>query len=173
MILIRFLDKKMYKTEKLQNDFLKSCITKKEGVTAAEAIAKGTEKIKQLTSSYQEWLRTQINCLITTYEGFDPAEQENAFNILYHQAHDIKSLGSTFSYPLVTEVSYSLCCLLEFMMENKAWLSEPVYIHIRALELIIAKDVKGEGGENGKKILEGLDQIVKNALQHFEKSKKN
>jgi hypothetical protein len=80
---------------------------------------------------------------------------------LYNIAHNIKGQGGSFGYPLVTRIGHSLCTLVR---QERAFSDADlgvVQAHLDALRLIIAKDIKGEGGEAGAKLAARLENMVK------------
>ena len=80
---------------------------------------------------------------------------------LYGIAHNIKGQGSSFGYPLVTRIGHSLCTLVR---QERAFSDADLGVmqaHLDALRLILAKDIKGEGGETGAKLAARLENMVK------------
>ena len=80
---------------------------------------------------------------------------------LYAIAHNIKGQGSSFGYPLVTRIGHSLCTLVR---QERAFDDADLNVmqaHLDALRLILAKDIKGEGGEVGNKLAARLENMVK------------
>ena len=80
---------------------------------------------------------------------------------LYGIAHNIKGQGSSFGYPLVTRIGHSLCTLVRQEREFSDSDLGVVQAHLDALRLILAKDIKGEGGEVGAKLAARLENMVK------------
>jgi len=90
----------------------------------------------------------------------DSAARANAVRDLYGIAHNIKGQGSSFGYPLVTRIAHSLCGLVR---RERAFVDADLGIiqaHLDALRLILAKDIKGEGGEIGAKLAARLETMV-------------
>jgi chemotaxis protein histidine kinase CheA len=80
---------------------------------------------------------------------------------LYGIAHNIKGQGGSFGYPLVTRIGHSLCTLVRQEREFSDADLGVVQAHLDALRLILAKDIKGEGGEVGAKLAARLENMVK------------
>jgi hypothetical protein len=80
---------------------------------------------------------------------------------LYGIAHNIKGQGSSFGYPLVTRIGHSLCNLVRQEREFSDADLGVMQAHLDALRLILAKDIKGEGGEVGNKLAARLENMVK------------
>lgn len=76
---------------------------------------------------------------------------------LYKLSHDLKGLGGSFDYELVTVVGESLCSLVK----NDALPGDPslqrrIMAHIAALKAILRFDLKGDGGGDGEELLATL-----------------
>ena len=89
-----------------------------------------------------------------------PAERAAAVKELYGIAHNIKGQGSSFGYPLVTRIGHSLCTLARQEREFSDADLGIVQAHLDALRLILAKEIKGEGGEVGAKLAARLESMV-------------
>jgi hypothetical protein len=91
----------------------------------------------------------------------DEAARSAAIKELYGIAHNIKGQGSSFGYPLVTRIGHSLCTLVRQERDFSDADLGVVQAHLDALRLILAKDIKGEGGEIGAKLAARLENMVK------------
>jgi hypothetical protein len=80
---------------------------------------------------------------------------------LYGIAHNIKGQGGSFGYPLVTRIAHSLCTLVRQERDFSDADLGVVQAHLDALRLILAKDIKGEGGEVGAKLAARLENMIK------------
>ncbi|KAK0359943.1 hypothetical protein LTR94_029279, partial [Friedmanniomyces endolithicus] len=80
----------------------------------ADAIAKAEEALKAMSAQFAQWLNDEITKLEKAQadirsKGYN-AETAEA---LYFRAHDLKGLGTTYEYPLVTRIAGSLCKMLD------------------------------------------------------------
>jgi hypothetical protein len=82
---------------------------------------------------------------------------------ILNKGHDIQGLGSTFGYSLVTEIASLLCRItkdirqrLDDGQEVSGLTHDAIEAHIRALEMAIGADIRGDGGEVGQRLLDGL-----------------
>ena len=91
----------------------------------------------------------------------DPSGRAASVKELYGMAHNIKGQGSSFGYPLVTRIGHSLCTLVRQERPFADADLGVVQAHLDALRLILAKDIKGEGGEVGAKLAARLENMVK------------
>jgi len=83
---------------------------------------------------------------------------------VFQVSHDIKGQGGSFGYDLMTAIGNELCRLIEKADKIGAGEVAAVKIHIDALKLVIAEDLKGTGGKEGEKMLSGLQQVCDKIL---------
>jgi len=89
-----------------------------------------------------------------------PDQRAAAVKDLHNIAHNIKGQGSSFGYPLVTRIGHSLCNLVR---QERTFTDADLGVmqaHLDALRLILAKEIKGEGGEVGAKLAARLENLV-------------
>jgi hypothetical protein len=90
----------------------------------------------------------------------DAGARASSVTDLYGIAHNIKGQGSSFGYPLVTRIGHSLCTLVRQERDFSDADLGVIQAHLDALRLILAKDIKGEGGEIGAKLASRLENMV-------------
>jgi hypothetical protein len=79
------------------------------------------------------------------------------------RAHDFKGEGASFGFPLVTEISRSLCLLLECGAATVAKAHPPIEAHVAAIEAVLKNNIQGDGGEIGRAIVADLRKAVRKA----------
>ncbi|HVZ00863.1 MAG TPA: hypothetical protein VHA35_15250 [Dongiaceae bacterium] len=82
---------------------------------------------------------------------------------IYGIAHNLKGQGTSFGYPLITRIGQSLCQLTRRERDFSDGDLGIVQAHLDAIRLILAKDIKGEGGEVGNKLAARLETLVSQA----------
>jgi hypothetical protein len=90
----------------------------------------------------------------------DAGARASSVKDLYGIAHNIKGQGSSFGYPLVTRIGHSLCTLVRQERDFSDADLGVIQAHLDALRLILAKEIKGEGGEIGAKLASRLENMV-------------
>jgi chemotaxis protein histidine kinase CheA len=76
---------------------------------------------------------------------------------LFDIAHDVKGQGTTFGYPLVTEIANRLCRLIEGCGDPDAATLAALAAHVAALAEILALRLQGDGGDRGRRLLGRLE----------------
>lgn len=77
---------------------------------------------------------------------------------LYRLSHDLKGLGGTFDYQLITIIGESLCALIADQdLPNDRYLQRYVIAHVAALQAVLRFDMSGNGGDEGERLLATLE----------------
>ena len=102
--------------------------------------------------------QAQVEGLVKTAKSAQaaPHKREELFEQIFQQSHDIRGMGSTFGFDLVTAIGGSLCNFIEDIEETSDAAMEVVTAHVDALRAVIGNEVKGDGGTIGQEIYQGL-----------------
>jgi chemotaxis protein histidine kinase CheA len=133
----------------------------------AQAIAKAEAALADLSSHFQDWLMDEIKKL-EDVQALIKAEGLNIVNAdqLFYRAHDLKGLGTTYGFPLITRVAGSLCKMLD---EDEKRMVAPwklVEAHLDAIRAIVRGQIKAVDHPTGLMLSETLESRVK---EHLEK----
>lgn len=84
------------------------------GAIDPAAIAKAEAALKSLSGNFSQWLNDEITKLdgarqTVRTEGPTAENMES----LYLRAHDLKGLGATYGFPLITRIAGLLCRLID------------------------------------------------------------
>ena len=127
----------------------------------ANAIAKAEEALKAMSSQFGQWLQDEIVKLeqaqATIRETGYTAETAEG---LYFRAHDLKGLGSTYQYPLVTRLAGSLCKLLD---DHQKRMAAPLILldaHIDAIRAVVRDQIQTDEHPTGRVLAETLEARV-------------
>jgi hypothetical protein len=108
-----------------------------------------TEDLTRLQSAYDAALK-------------DRAGRVERIKELYAIVQTIKGQGSSFGYPLISNVGAQLARFLEDCGENPTDAQmEGVKVHVETLRLIMQQKMEGDGGPMGQKIVAGLALVIK------------
>ena len=127
----------------------------------ADAIAKAEEALKAMSSQFGQWLQDEITKLDAAQaairaEGYNTQTAEG----LYFRAHDLKGLGATYQYPLVTRLAGSLCKLLD---DPSKRLEAPMVLvdaHIDAIRAVVRDQIQTDDHPTGRVLAETLEAKV-------------
>ena len=133
------------------------------GAVTPEVLEKAEAAISELTGNYLEWVEEDLGKIQEAYEALKPgvgAADNGALDRVFQVSHDIKGQGGSFGYGLMTALGDRLCRLIEGMDQVGENEIEVIKLHIDTMRLVIAKRIQGDGGTMGRKLIEGLDQVV-------------
>ena len=125
------------------------------------AIAKAEAALKSLSGNFAQWLDDEIVKLEAARQdvraqGLTAATVET----LYLRAHDLKGLGATYEFPLITRLAGSLCKLID---DPATRLSAPMFLvdaHIDAIKACVRDDIKVDTHPVGKVLAAELEGRV-------------
>ena len=80
---------------------------------------------------------------------------------LYLRAHDLKGLGTTYGFPLITRIAASLCALTEDAEKRTRAPMVLVDAHIDAIRAAVRDDIRDAAHPVGKLLAEELERRVK------------
>ncbi len=90
----------------------------------------------------------------------DPAQWVEACRRMREVTHNIKGQGSSFGYPLMTQVGQSLSQLLKAIDDAGPETLKLVEAHVGVLRTVISMRIEGQGGESGARLINRLEDLV-------------
>ncbi len=131
------------------------------GAIDPAAIAKAEAALKSLSGNFTQWLNDEIAKLegarqTVRTEGPTVDNMES----LYLRAHDLKGLGATYGFPLITRIAGLLCRLID---DKSKRLQAPMGLidaHIDAIKTAARDDIKTEDHPIGQALIQDLEARV-------------
>ena len=124
--------------------------------------AMAMEAMADLSAKFPAWASgdvQQLKQLLAEASGMFGDERTNFIRTkIYPKAHDLKGQGTTFGYPLITDIGSHMCQLLT---QKNTFTSDDMVIlknDVQMMETVLWKKLKGDGGIKGAQILEKLRQ---------------
>jgi chemotaxis protein histidine kinase CheA len=135
------------------------------GALDPAAIAKAEAALKSLSGNFAQWLQDEITKLETARQairtdGMTPATVES----LYLRAHDLKGLGTTYGFPLITRIAASLCALTDDAEKRTHAPMALVDAHIDAIRAAVRDDIKTDEHPVGRVLADELEARVAEIL---------
>jgi len=127
----------------------------------ASAIAKAEEALKAMSAQFGQWLNDEVSKLDKAQGdirglGYTPETAE----ALYFRAHDLKGLGATYQYPLVTRIAGSLCRMLDDADKRMQAPLAVVDAHIDAIKAVVRDQIQTDDHPTGRALAETLEARV-------------
>ena len=133
----------------------------------AGTLARAEAAVADLALDYARWALADVAKARAALAAAtdEPAERGRHVEALFRAGHDLKGQGSSFGYPLVTKIGQSLCVLTRNRARDYGSRDlDLAKSHLDALELILTKGLKGEGGKVGAELVAKLEQRVSELL---------
>ena len=131
------------------------------GAIDAAAIAKAEAALQSLAGNFGEWLQDEIVKLEAARQQVrDTGVTVETMENLYLRAHDLKGLGTTYGYQLITRIAGSLCRLID---EKDKRLTAPMPLvdaHIDAIKASVREEMKSDDHPVGSALVMALEQKV-------------
>ena len=126
------------------------------------ALAKAEAALKGLSGQFAQWLQDEIDKLESARaaikaEGINPQNADR----LYLHAHDLKGLGATYEFPLITRIAGSLCKLMD---DQDARVKAPMFLvdaHIDAVRAAVRDNIRDTNHPVGAVLAEELERRVR------------
>ena len=131
------------------------------GADRPAAIAKAEAALKSLAGNFAQWLADEIDKLEAArqqvkIQGVTAESMEN----LYLRAHDLKGLGTTYGYQLITRIAGSLCRMIDDKEKRATTPLDLVDAHIDAIKAAVRDDIKSDEHPVGRILVEELERRV-------------
>ena len=130
-----------------------------------DAIAKAEAALKGLSSQFSEWLNDEVAKLEAAREALRSQGVSDAtMNRLYTHAHDLKGLGATYEFPIITRIAGSLCKLLG---EGEERLGAPLGLvdaHVNTIRAAVRDNIRDSDNPMGRMLAEELERQTRDFL---------
>ena len=131
------------------------------GAIDLEALEKAEEVIASMADSYLDSVEDDLRNIDEAFEKLEAATGDRKEELMgvFQTALILKGEGGSFGYDLMTTIGNELCRLIEKLDKAGPKEVEAIKLHIDSMKLVIGNDIKGDGGDVGKKMLTGLQQV--------------
>ena len=132
------------------------------GAIDPAAIARAEAALMSLSSNFTQWLADEITKLEGSrhqvkVDGLTPASMEN----LYLRAHDLKGLGTTYGYQLITRIAGSLCRMIDDKEKRASTPMDLVDAHIDAIKAAVRDGITSDEHPVGSVLVLELERRVR------------
>jgi chemotaxis protein histidine kinase CheA len=132
-------------------------------VFSEEALARAEQALEAMSGSFGKWLDADIAKLQEArLRAAEEAWPDPALDALWRAAHDLKGMGGTYGYPIVTQLAGSLCRLIETQAGKAAARANPELIgaHVDALRAAVRDRIASEAHPIGRVLVQTLEAQV-------------
>ena len=125
----------------------------------ADVVARAEAALKALSAQFSQWLQDEIDKMDAararvTDEGLSGPAGE----ALYTRAHDLKGLGGTYEFPIVTRAAGSMCRVIDSPAARAAAPLSLVDAHIAGIKAMIRDDIREDSDPVGLAMVIALEE---------------
>ena len=124
------------------------------------ALKRADAAMETLKTEFGAMAADGVTALIAAHRTYAAAQSPEHRAGLLRAAHDIKGLAATFGYPLMGRLAASLSRLAADAPANAPLPMKLVEAHVAAIQLVLARDMKGDGDKPTLALLEELARQV-------------
>ncbi len=130
-----------------------------------DAVKQAEAAVAALAENYTVWVRDDLTKARKALEEARETAPDNAKAVrdIFDVCHNVKGQGGTFGYDLMTMIGASLCDFTRDCESADADKLKIVEVHLSALDFVVDRKFKGDGGEAGRELLAKLEAYVANA----------
>lgn len=126
-----------------------------------DAIAKAEAALQAMAGQFETWLNDEIVKLDAAQTAMrEQGVTNDTLETLYLRAHDLKGLGSTYQYPLVTRLAGSLCKLMDTPEKRSAASRVLMDGHVDAIKAVVRDKIQTDDHPVGKALAQTLEARV-------------
>ena len=125
------------------------------------AVARAEAALAAMSVNFDEWLKIEITRLesamsLVQSEGRSEMSMEG----LYHRAHDLKGLGTTYGYPIISQIAGTLCRLIDSAEKRRSAPMPLVPVHVDAIRAAARNGIRTDDDPVGKALVLELEGTV-------------
>jgi chemotaxis protein histidine kinase CheA len=129
-------------------------------------LAAAEKNIAGAAVGFTDWAGTDVAEALAAVDKLADGGAEEATDLIFRVAHDLKGQGTTFGYPLATQIAGLLCDFIRSTNSSPSIDSVSVIrAHLSALNLVLKQNIKGEGDAASKQLIEKLTLAAERVKQ--------
>ena len=130
-------------------------------------LAAAEKNIAGAAVGFTDWAGADVaEALAAVDKVADSNDGAEATDLIFRVAHDLKGQGTTFGYPLATEIAGLLCDFIRSAAScSSADLVSVIRAHLAALNLVLKQNIKGDGDAAAKQLVGKLAQAAERVKQ--------
>jgi chemotaxis protein histidine kinase CheA len=128
-------------------------------------LERAEQAVAAMADSYLEWAARDVGRLQAALtEARSQPDDPAPIQRLREIAHEVRGQGGSFGFPLISRIATSMYKLLRERTTFPPAALAAIAAHIDALRAVLAQRARGDGGDMGKQLATGLEQMVEHLL---------
>ncbi len=127
-----------------------------------QAIQRAEVAIKKIGEDFANWAQSDLDEMDQALDAArnDPEQQEEYIMRIFQRAMELTGQGGSFGYDLISQVGDSLKKFTESRRQASPRDVEIIAAHVQAMRVVMADDIRGDGDEVGRAIVDGLYKLT-------------
>lgn len=144
---------------------LKAKLGNRLGAFDVGAVARAEAALKAMSSQFGDWLNDELAKLEASHKAvLSTGLAEKELEEFYRRAHDLKGLGTTYGFPIVSQFAASLCKLIDSPEGRAKAPSQILDAHVAAIGAAVRQKITTSDHPIGKALLgELMSQVARYA----------
>jgi HPt (histidine-containing phosphotransfer) domain-containing protein len=127
-----------------------------------QAIARAEAALQKMSAQFADWIKEELDRLLEAWTAYEASGGAPAArNELHRRAHDLKGLGPTYGYPLVSRICASLCRLTGEEFGNLKAPDKLLKAHVDGVKAAVQGKIMGADHPAGLALAAELDAQTK------------
>jgi chemotaxis protein histidine kinase CheA len=140
---------------------LKAKLGKSIGAFDGDAVARAEAAMASMADQFSGWLDEELVKLEAAHKATKAAGAGNEeLEDFYRRAHDLKGLGTTYGYPIVSQFAGSLCKLLDNPAARASAPPRVLDAHVAAIVATVKQKITSSDHPVGQALLTELQSQV-------------
>lgn len=133
------------------------------GPTPEEAISRADRSVVRVRGEFVASMEDDVVELDRLYGEYRQDRSPETLNRIFRIAHNLRGLGATFHYELMTRLGTSMCRYITELPEGKTLEPVLLQVHIQAMKAVVRSHMEGAGDKISRDVATTLDLIVRKA----------
>lgn len=126
-----------------------------------DAVARAEAALAAMSVNFEDWLKAEITRLESAMALVkSDSRSDTSMEALYHRAHDLKGLGSTYGYPIITRIAGTLCRLIDTKDKRRLSPLALVEVHVEAIKAASRNQIRTDEDPVGRALVDELEAKV-------------
>ena len=125
------------------------------------AVARTEAALAAMAVNFDEWLKIEITRMEVAMSAVQSqGRTEASMEALYHRAHDLKGLGATYGFPIISQIAGTLCRLIDSAERRMSAPMSLVGVHVEAIKAAARNGIRTDDDPVGKALVRELEATV-------------
>lgn len=126
-----------------------------------DAVARAEAALAAMSVNFEAWLQAEITRLSDAMSTVHAeGRSEASLEALYHRAHDLKGLGATYGYPIISQIAGTLCRLVDTTEKRRTSPLPLIDVHVEAIKAAARNKITTDENAIGRALVQELETKV-------------